>query len=114
MSAPPFTLDKPRYDQGTWAGRTLHFFSVTNPAFLTATSDQLKVRPCPLSPYSSQFPCLFLPPRPPSNLISSPVSLTPCHIAFTTNPVAIHPTASRNQALEHYFAAGGQRGPRAV
>ena len=34
MAEKAFTLDAPQYDQSTWAGRTKHFFTVTNPVFL--------------------------------------------------------------------------------
>ena len=42
MSCPPFSLDKPRYDQSTWIGRTKHFFTTTNPIYLFTSESQLK------------------------------------------------------------------------
>eukprot|EP00281_Chroomonas_sp_CCMP1168_P011816 CAMPEP_0206283832 /NCGR_PEP_ID=MMETSP0047_2-20121206/40443_1 /ASSEMBLY_ACC=CAM_ASM_000192 /TAXON_ID=195065 /ORGANISM="Chroomonas mesostigmatica_cf, Strain CCMP1168" /LENGTH=326 /DNA_ID=CAMNT_0053714229 /DNA_START=52 /DNA_END=1032 /DNA_ORIENTATION=- len=42
MSVPAFTLDKPRYDQSTWMGRTMHFFAVTNPAYLFTSEKQMQ------------------------------------------------------------------------
>jgi len=47
MAEKPFTLDAPQYDQSTWAGRTKHFFTVTNPVFLF-TRHVPRVRPQPL------------------------------------------------------------------
>lgn len=43
---PPFSIDKPFYDQGTWLGRTMHFFTVTNPAYLFTSEKQIEVSVC--------------------------------------------------------------------
>lgn len=41
MSAAPFTLDRPQFDQSTWSGRTKHFFTITNPVFLFTSKADL-------------------------------------------------------------------------
>ena len=47
MSDPPFSFDATRYDMKTWAGRTMHFLAVINPAYLVASGESIKVRQFP-------------------------------------------------------------------
>jgi hypothetical protein len=42
MSVPPFSLDRPRFDQSTWIGRTRHFLATTNPKYLFTSEAELK------------------------------------------------------------------------
>ncbi|KAG8346408.1 putative Tricarboxylate carrier [Trypanosoma vivax] len=42
FSCPPFSLTKPRYDMDTYAGRTLYFFSTTNPLLCFETAASLR------------------------------------------------------------------------
>mmetsp|Transcript_76333 Transcript_76333/g.111810 ORF Transcript_76333/g.111810 Transcript_76333/m.111810 type:complete len:138 (-) Transcript_76333:84-497(-) len=41
MAVAPFSFERTKHDQSTWAGRTRHFFTVTNPVYLFATEGQL-------------------------------------------------------------------------
>ena len=42
MSAlPPFSFERTQFDQSSWAGRTRHFFAVTNPMYLLASESQV-------------------------------------------------------------------------
>lgn len=42
-SIAPFSFERTKFDQSTWAGRTRHFFAVTNPVYLFASEGQLAV-----------------------------------------------------------------------
>ena len=42
MSAPPFDLSAPRYDQGTYGGRLAHFIEMTDMRMLLTTDAQLQ------------------------------------------------------------------------
>jgi len=46
---PPFRLDRPKYDQSTFAGRFRHFVDVIDPRTLFTSSAQVCHSPSPLS-----------------------------------------------------------------
>ena len=71
-AVPPFSLERPRYDQSQFLERARHFFELTNPRTLLTTDAELKSAKTLLQ----QFRDGTLPPGTAAALTESTFSLT--------------------------------------